>query len=166
MIYPACKELKDYVNMTSFWWFTSVFWSNILKCLACQYYIDSYIDYIDLKYHILRYINCITYYQGGLYTRKWLIRAKRKCFFGIYGPRKTGPWGYTTFFMLNSAEHEIFSAHKYENANYCWNFHIYWQRKFHAQLYLARKNLQLLIIWDLLAGQISCSDELSMKKVL
>ena len=26
--------------------------------------------------------------------------------------------GYKTFFMLNSAEHEIFSANKYENANY------------------------------------------------
>ena len=28
--------------------------------------------------------------------------------------------GYKTFFMLNSAEHEIFSANKYENAySYC-----------------------------------------------
>ena len=35
---------------------------------------------------------------------------------------------------------------------------------FHAQLCLARKNLQLLAIWDLLAGQISCTAELSMKK--
>ena len=58
------------------------------------------------------------------------------------------PRGYKTFFMLNSAEHEIFhannlklptiansfllniaehenfSANKYENANYCWHFHI------------------------------------------
>ena len=25
------------------------------------------------------------------------------------------PRGYTTFFMLNSAEHEIFNAHKYKN---------------------------------------------------
>ena len=33
--------------------------------------------------------------------------------------------GYKTFFMLNSAEHEIFSANKYENANNCWHFHIY-----------------------------------------
>ena len=33
------------------------------------------------------------------------------------------PWGYKTFFMLNSAEHEIFSANKYENAS--WHFHIY-----------------------------------------
>ena len=27
------------------------------------------------------------------------------------------PRGYKLFFMLNSAEHEIFSANKYENAN-------------------------------------------------
>ena len=27
------------------------------------------------------------------------------------------PQGYKTFFMINSAEHEIFSANKYENAN-------------------------------------------------
>ena len=76
------------------------------------------------------------------------------------------PRGYKTFFMLNSAEHEIFSANKYENANNGWHFHIYYQRKFHAQQCLARKNLQLLVILDLLAGQIPCSAELSMKKVL
>ena len=28
-------------------------------------------------------------------------------------------------FLLNIAEHEHFSADKYENANYCWHFHIY-----------------------------------------
>ena len=33
--------------------------------------------------------------------------------------------GYKTVFMLKSAEHEIFSAYKYENANYCRHFHIY-----------------------------------------
>ena len=27
--------------------------------------------------------------------------------------------------LLNTAEHENFSANKYENANYCWHFHIY-----------------------------------------
>ena len=44
------------------------------------------------------------------------------------------------FFMLNSAEHEIFSANKYENAN---GIFIFINRNFHAQLCLARKNLQL-----------------------
>ena len=34
------------------------------------------------------------------------------------------PRGYQTFFMLDSAEHEIFSANKYENANNSWHFHI------------------------------------------
>ena len=35
------------------------------------------------------------------------------------------PRGYKKIFMLNSAEHEIFSANKYENANYSWHFHLY-----------------------------------------
>ena len=29
------------------------------------------------------------------------------------------------YFLLNKDEHENFSANKYENANYCWHFHIY-----------------------------------------
>ena len=29
------------------------------------------------------------------------------------------------FFLLNIAEHENFSANKYENANNSWHFHIY-----------------------------------------
>ena len=37
----------------------------------------------------------------------------------------TRPRVYKTFFMLNSAEHEIFPANKYENANSSWHFHIY-----------------------------------------
>ena len=28
-------------------------------------------------------------------------------------------------FLQNIAEHENFSANKYENANYCWHFHIH-----------------------------------------
>ena len=42
------------------------------------------------------------------------------------------PRGYNTFFMLPSAEHEILSAYRYENAN--------------AQPCLARKNLQMLVV--------------------
>ena len=37
----------------------------------------------------------------------------------------SGPEVIKTSFMLNSAEHEIFSANKYENANKSWHFHIY-----------------------------------------
>ena len=29
------------------------------------------------------------------------------------------------FFLVNIAERENFSTNKYENANYCWHFHIY-----------------------------------------
>ena len=42
-------------------------------------------------------------------------------------------------FLLNIAEHENSSANKYENSNYCWHFHIYWQENFHAQLRWAWK---------------------------
>ena len=42
-----------------------------------------------------------------------------------HNTEKIWPRGYKTFFMLNSAEHEIFSANKYENANNSWHFHIY-----------------------------------------
>ena len=35
------------------------------------------------------------------------------------------PRGYKTFFVPSSAEHEIFSANKYENADKSWHFHIY-----------------------------------------
>ena len=37
----------------------------------------------------------------------------------------SGPEVIEKMFMLNSAEHEIFSANKYENANNSWHFHIY-----------------------------------------
>ena len=38
---------------------------------------------------------------------------------------RPAPEAIQLFFMLNSAEHEIFSANKYENANNSWHFHIY-----------------------------------------
>ena len=70
------------------------------------------------------------------------------------------PRGYKTFFMLNSVEHKILNAHKYnqeirillgsdkpkklkcyffslinvKNANNCWHFNIYEQEKFLARL--------------------------------
>ena len=67
----------------------------------------------------------------------------------------SGPEVIKLCFMLNSAEHEFFSTHKFDYANK--------QRNFHAQLCLARKNFLLLVICDLLAGQISCSAELTME---
>ena len=41
-----------------------------------------------------------------------------------FGPR-SGPEVIKLFFMLNSAEHEIYPAHKCLNANNCWHFNIY-----------------------------------------
>ena len=40
--------------------------------------------------------------------------------------------GHTTFFMLNSNEHEIYPAHTCLNVNNCWHFNIYEQDIFHA----------------------------------
>ena len=36
---------------------------------------------------------------------------------------------YSFFFLIKVAEHDILSANKYGNANYCWYFRIYKQRK-------------------------------------
>ena len=100
---------------------------------------------------LLMYLNCLQKSKNGK-TALSNVRA-------IWSHLKPGLGGYTTFFMLNSAEHEICpantckskitnnykffllkkdghensSANKYENANY-WHFHIYQQSKFHAQL--------------------------------
>ena len=38
---------------------------------------------------------------------------------------QTSHLGYKTFFVLNIAKHENFSANKYKNANNSWHFHIY-----------------------------------------
>ena len=38
------------------------------------------------------------------------------------------------FFLHCRNGHEILPANKYENANNCWHFNIYYQKKFHAQL--------------------------------
>ena len=72
--------------------------------------------------------------------------------------------------MLNSAEYETFSADKYENAKNSWHFHIYLQRKFHAQLCVARnhKTLQTEKVQYMSLGPevikvFSCSTQLSMK---
>ena len=42
--------------------------------------------------------------------------------------------------LLSLAEHENFSANKYEIANYHWHFDIYKQRKFCAQLIKYKKS--------------------------
>ena len=60
---------------------------------------------------------------------------------GAMEHKKPGPEVIKTFFMLDSTEHENFPANKYEN------FHIYWQRKFHAQLCLAKKEVAIVHNW-------------------
>ena len=49
--------------------------------------------------------------------------------------------------ISNSFLHEILSANKYENANYCWHFHINMQRKFNAPLSWVWKKFYNLVTW-------------------
>ena len=44
-------------------------------------------------------------------------------------------------FLLDIAKLENFSSNKYENAKYCWYFHIYQQTNIHAQLSWAWKKI-------------------------
>ena len=54
----------------------------------------------------------------------------------------TWPQGCKTFSMLNSAEHEIFPAHKCLNAKNYWHFNIYKQEN---NIYLSLKRLNFFI---------------------
>ena len=46
-------------------------------------------------------------------------------FFNFANSMDPGPEVIKLFSMLNSAEHEIYLAHKGQNANNCWHFNIY-----------------------------------------
>ena len=45
----------------------------------------------------------------------------------------------TVVFLFSFAKCKIFYAYEYENANISWHFHIYQQRKVHAEQRSARK---------------------------
>ena len=62
-------------------------------------------------------------YNMGLQCR-FVIRITRDHHSIVSWPR-----GYKTFFMLNSIEHDFFSARKFKDANNCWHFSIYEQEK-------------------------------------
>ena len=72
----------------------------------------------------------------------------------------TWPRGFKTVFMLNSTEHEIYPAHKCWNAN---NFTVSEQYKYNTWEFYSMNNLSFYLLW---AIEISCSVELSMKRVL
>ena len=52
--------------------------------------------------------------------------------------------GYKTFFMLNSAEHEISSANKYENANNSWHFSYLLAEKFSCSTMYKKKEFAIV----------------------
>ena len=56
------------------------------------------------------------------------------------------------FFFANSAEHENFSVNKYENANYCWHFHI--SREFFMLSWVEHENFYNLGAWSYYQKQV------------
>ena len=64
--------------------------------------------------------------------------------------------------MLNSAEHDIFSANKYENANISYLL----AEKFSCSAMFSKKEFAFVSKLRFISRKISCSAELSMKKVL
>ena len=55
---------------------------------------------------------CLLLNSSFFLVREYILRGKK-------AELKVADWprGYKTFFMLNSPEHEILNAHKYENIN-------------------------------------------------
>ena len=141
-VYSKRNECAPSLHQTPFQKKTNQFWQS---CLPWKY-INSLTIYWDHTILLLK-------------PKFWTILF----YMLLHVDVSTYSWSrdYKTRFMLSWAEHEIFSANKYENANNSWHFHIYYQRNFHDQLCLAKTNLQLLVLWDLSAEQISCSAELS-----
>ena len=56
----------------------------------------------------------------------------------------TGPQGFKTFFMLNSAEHEVFSANKYENAKNSLAFLYLLAEKFSCSVMFSKKEFAII----------------------
>ena len=76
-------------------------------------------------------------------------------------------WGYKTFFMLYSAQHELFNAYKYQITianSFLLNITEY--ENFSANKYENANCWHWVAFSYLLAEKISCSAELSMKEVL
>ena len=133
------RGCDHYRSQDHFRWCTNVFSNSLCR-------VGHFVNFIQRSFKARLNWDCVC-------ILKFPQKFPQICF----GKNKIGPRAYKSIFMLNSAEHGIFSANKYENANSSWHFHIYKQRKSHAKLCLARKNSQLSVISDLLAWQISCS---------
>ena len=74
--------------------------------------------------------------------------------------------GYKTFFMLNSAEHEILNAHKYKKSQEIQHFLGSDKLIMLFFMFINVKMPTIVVILTFMSRKISCSTELSMKKVL
>ena len=61
-----------------------------------------------------------------------------------YNLKETRPRGYKTFFILNSTEHENFSANKYENAYNSWHFSYLLAEKFSCSAMFSKKEFGIV----------------------
>ena len=75
------------------------------------------------------------------------------------------PRGYKTFFMLNSAEHEIVNAHRYKNIKK-FSFLCSYKPKMLFFLPINVKMPTIVGILTFMSRKISCSAELGMKEIL
>ena len=87
-------------------------------------------------------------------------------FVKLHGMSDTKARGYKTFFMLNSVEHEILNAHKYKKYQEIQLFSDSDKPRMLFFLLINVKMPTIVGILTFMTGKISCSIELSMKKVI
>ena len=128
-------ELYQFLNEENFRLTSGIPGKSNKSYLACFFFCFFFLNFLLLFY------NTCMYFQSFIFIFSFFHKQRDR--------NLTKLRGYKTFFMLNSAEHEIclliniklltiansflrniaehenFSANKYENANCCWHFHIH-----------------------------------------
>ena len=82
-------------------------------------------DVLQPHHNHLRTAAAITKYSGPEVTKLFSCSTQLSMKFVLLINLKLHELTIANSFLLHIAEHENFSANKYENANYCWHFHIY-----------------------------------------
>ena len=81
-----------------------VYWVTPKRVAPAKYFgVDLHLYPVRLKPHLL---------SAFLLTSSYFVGFGSDCFGDTCTARKYNPRGYNTFFILNSAEHEIYLAHK------------------------------------------------------
>ena len=94
-------------------------YNELTQTIICIHIVTSgSLLYIDSSWYILQHLMILA---RGYKLFSCSTQLSMKFFMLINLKLLTMP----NSFFLNIAEHENISANKYENANYCWHFHIY-----------------------------------------